>query len=64
VDEGEKFVPQLFSSLTVSIDSVSVQRPTLDDVFMAHTGRTIRDAEATASERSMANPFIQARRGR
>jgi ABC-2 type transport system ATP-binding protein len=24
---------------------VSVSRPTLDDVFMSHTGTTIRDAE-------------------
>jgi ABC-2 type transport system ATP-binding protein len=25
---------------------VSVARPSLDDVFLAYTGRTIRDAEA------------------
>jgi hypothetical protein len=27
---------------------VSVARPTLDDVFMSYTGRTIRDADAPA----------------
>ena len=43
--------------------SVSVTQPTLDDVFMSYTGRTIRDAEATASERMAANPFIRRRTG-
>ncbi|HUB99053.1 MAG TPA: ATP-binding cassette domain-containing protein [Solirubrobacterales bacterium] len=45
VSEGEEFVPRLFAELPVPIRSVSVSRPTLDDVFMAHTGSTIRDAE-------------------
>jgi hypothetical protein len=31
---------------------VSVARPSLDDVFMAHTGSTIRDAEATRADTS------------
>src|SRR6516165_4391193 len=38
VAEGERFVPRLFAELGVPIRSVSVARPTLDDVFMAHTG--------------------------
>jgi ABC-2 type transport system ATP-binding protein len=42
---GEAFVPRLFAELGVGITSVAVSRPTLDDVFMAHTGTTIRDAE-------------------
>jgi ABC-2 type transport system ATP-binding protein len=62
VADGEQFVPRLFAELGVPITSVSVARPTLDDVFMAHTGRTIRDAEASATERMQANPFIRARR--
>ncbi len=45
VPEGEQFVPRLFAELGVPIRSVSLSRPTLDDVFMAHTGTTIRDAE-------------------
>ncbi len=48
VDEGEAFVPQLFERLDVAIRSVSVSRPTLDDVFMSFTGTTIRDAEESA----------------
>ena len=53
---GEEFVPRLFAELPVAIKAVSVARPTLDDVFMSYTGRTIRDAEATSGDqlRSMA----------
>jgi ABC-2 type transport system ATP-binding protein len=49
VPAGEQFVPRLFAELTVPIRSVSVSRPTLDDVFMSYTGTTIRDAEEDPS---------------
>jgi ABC-2 type transport system ATP-binding protein len=49
VPAGEEFVPRLFAELEMPIKSVSVSRPTLDDVFMAHTGTTIRDAEVSAT---------------
>jgi ABC-2 type transport system ATP-binding protein len=53
VPTGEAFVPRLFADLGVPILSVSVSRPTLDDVFMSHTGSTIRDAEeSTMSARN------------
>jgi ABC-2 type transport system ATP-binding protein len=45
VPSGEEFVPRLFAELGIGIRSVSVARPTLDDVFMRYTGSTIRDAE-------------------
>ena len=48
VAEGEQFVPRLFAELGVPIRSVSVARPSLDDVFLSYTGRTIRDAEGPA----------------
>ena len=48
---GDEFVPKLFSGFPVPVRSVNVAHPTLDDVFMSYTGRTIRDAEATATER-------------
>ncbi|MEZ5203843.1 MAG: ATP-binding cassette domain-containing protein [Acidimicrobiales bacterium] len=51
VPEGERFVPRLFAELGIPIQSVSVHRPTLDDVFMSITGRTIRDAEASMGDR-------------
>jgi ABC-2 type transport system ATP-binding protein len=50
VPAGEQFVPRLFAELDVPIRSVSVSRPSLDDVFMSYTGKTIRDAEASGSE--------------
>jgi ABC-2 type transport system ATP-binding protein len=45
VEAGEEFVPTLFAKLGVPIRSVAVARPSLDDVFLAHTGSTIRDKE-------------------
>jgi ABC-2 type transport system ATP-binding protein len=50
VPAGEEFVPRLFAELGVAIKSVNVSRPTLDDVFMTHTGTTIRDAEESAGK--------------
>jgi ABC-2 type transport system ATP-binding protein len=50
VPDGERFVPRLFAELPVAIRSVSVARPSLDDVFLTYTGTTIRDAEASAGE--------------
>lgn len=46
VAEGAAFVPQLFARLGIAIRSVTVQRPTLDDVFLAFTGSSLRDAES------------------
>jgi ABC-2 type transport system ATP-binding protein len=60
VAEGAAFVPRLFAGLEVPINSVTVTRPSLDDVFLAYTGRTIRDAEAA---RPM-SPMAFAARGR
>jgi ABC-2 type transport system ATP-binding protein len=56
VPSGEEFVPRLFAELGVPIKSVSVSRPTLDDVFMSFTGTTIRDAEE--SQGAQANRMI------
>ena len=63
VESGEHFVPRLFAELTAQIKSVSVARPSLDDVFMSYTGKTIRDAEATAGDRNRAH-IMAMRRGR
>jgi ABC-2 type transport system ATP-binding protein len=60
VARGEEFVPRLFAELGLPIRSVSVSRPSLDDVFMSHTGTTIRDAETDAAGeqlRTMARAF-------
>jgi ABC-2 type transport system ATP-binding protein len=61
VESGEHFVPQLFARMPVAIQSVSVSRPSLDDVFMSYTGKTIRDAEASVSDR---NRMLATRFGR
>jgi ABC-2 type transport system ATP-binding protein len=53
VPAGEEFVPRLFAELGVPIRSVSVSRPSLDDVFMSYTGTTIRDAEAASGNQWM-----------
>jgi ABC-2 type transport system ATP-binding protein len=50
VADGEQFVPRLFAELGLPIQSVSVARPSLDDVFMSYTGTTIRDAEASSTD--------------
>jgi ABC-2 type transport system ATP-binding protein len=50
VAAGEEFVPRLFAEFVMPIRSVSVSRPTLDDVFMSYTGTTIRDAEEDQSK--------------
>jgi ABC-2 type transport system ATP-binding protein len=53
VADGGRFVPRLFEGLGVAIQSVTVARPTLDDVFMAYTGSTIRDAESAPNAMAM-----------
>jgi len=60
VPDGAAFVPHLFEKLGVPIQSVTVQRPGLDDVFLAYTGSSIRDAEA----RGQFNPMAARYRGR
>ncbi len=54
VPAGEAFVPRLFDEWDPahpSIRSVSISRPSLDDVFMSYTGSTIRDAESSQTDR-------------
>jgi ABC-2 type transport system ATP-binding protein len=65
VPDGAGFVPRLFAALTaegVVVKSVAVTRPSLDDVFLAHTGTTLRDAEASRGP-SM-HPMAMRMRGR
>ncbi len=51
VPRAGKVVPGLLRDLEgsgVSLESIEVARPTLDDVFLSLTGRSLRDAEAAA----------------
>ena len=45
VADGAEFIPQLFEKLGVTIKSVNVARPSLDDVFLNFTGTSLRDSE-------------------
>ena len=42
-DNGEEFIPELIRDFGTKIVSVSIHRPTLDDVFLQLTGKEIRD---------------------
>jgi ABC-2 type transport system ATP-binding protein len=53
VPRAGKAVPGLLRDLEaagVSLDSIEVARPTLDDVFLTLTGRSLRDAEAATEK--------------
>jgi len=48
VKDGEKFVPRLIKDTSVTINFISLWKPTLDDVFLKLTGRAIREQGAGA----------------
>ena len=55
VPRAGRAVPGLLRDLDragITLEAIEVHRPTLDDVFLALTGRSLRDAEATAEGRS------------
>jgi ABC-2 type transport system ATP-binding protein len=67
VAQGDQFIPQMMrilanSGAPVDVQTVSLRRPTLEDVFIKLTGHAIRDEEASATDR-MRN-FRRARFGR
>jgi ABC-2 type transport system ATP-binding protein len=46
VDDGAKALPMIFTLLDgkkISLDTVAVSQPSLDDVFLMQTGRSLRD---------------------
>jgi ABC-2 type transport system ATP-binding protein len=52
VDDGETFVVELIREAHVRLSGIAVRRPTLDDVFLALTGRQIREeANETGANR-------------
>jgi ABC-2 type transport system ATP-binding protein len=57
VQRAGKAIPGLLSELDradITLESIEVHRPTLDDVFLTLTGRSLRDAEA--AEESSSQP--------
>jgi len=43
IADGAQFLPRLFAEVQTKIDAVELHKPTLDDVFLARTGRKIRE---------------------
>ena len=62
VPEGESFIPRLVQGLSVPIQTISLHRPSLDDVFVRLTGRAIRDEEVTGMDRMRAMMRMRQRR--
>ena len=62
VADGAEFVPRMIHALSVPVRSVTIRRPSLDDVFINLTGHAIRDEEAGATDQLRA--FAQMFRGR
>lgn len=51
IPEGEKYIPHIVhaaTSLGANVDSISVKKPTLNDVFLAYTGHEIREETGKA----------------
>ncbi len=49
VEKGEEKIPALMRFMEkegITVESVSLRKPSLDDVFLHYTGRTIREGEA------------------
>ena len=54
VPNGDTFLPEFIRSFAVRLLSISVRRPTLDDVFLNLTGHAIRDQEVGFREQMRA----------
>lgn len=61
IANGDQFIPNLVSGLGIKILSISLRRPTLDDVFLKLTGRQLRDQEMGALDimKGHMRPFIR-----
>jgi ABC-2 type transport system ATP-binding protein len=49
VENGETFLPRFIKKADFKILSISLRRPTLEDVFLKLTGRYIREESAEAN---------------
>ena len=58
VNDANTFLPMFFSAVAkegISVHSVEIHRPSLEDVFIQLTGHYMRDDEASASEQAKAS---------
>ena len=60
-EHGEEFIPKLIHTLSVRTLSVSLKKPTLNDVFLRLTGRTIRD-EGLQNDKEITREFVRSHR--
>ncbi|GBD83709.1 daunorubicin/doxorubicin resistance ATP-binding protein DrrA [bacterium BMS3Abin02] len=65
VQEGAPFIPHLAREFKGRIDAIELRRPTLDDVFLKLTGRTIRESELDQVDlnRNRLRMMVRRRRG-
>ncbi len=60
-EKGDEFIPKLLHSLTMQTLSVSLKKPTLNDVFLKLTGRTIRD-DVVQDDKEVTREFVRSHR--
>ena len=60
-EKGDEFIPRLIHSLPIQTLSVSLKKPTLNDVFLKLTGRTIRD-EVLQNDKEVTREFVRSHR--
>jgi ABC-2 type transport system ATP-binding protein len=60
-ERGEEFIPKLIHSLSMRTRSVSLEKPTLNDVFLKLTGRTIRD-DVLRDDKEVTREFVRSHR--
>ncbi len=62
---GERLIPRIFKlsdAMSINISSISLKEPSLEDVFLAYTGKGLRDEDGTAwTGMQMAERFRRAR---
>jgi ABC-2 type transport system ATP-binding protein len=62
VNNGETLIPQLLEGLKakgVVVESVSLKKPTLDDVFLKYTGARIEEGDTFAETRRARRAFTR-----
>ncbi len=67
VKDGEKAIPIIFEEakrIGVTIESVSLSKPSLDDVFVKYTGRSLREEKIDKIERYKQYMLMRRRRRR
>jgi ABC-2 type transport system ATP-binding protein len=60
-EKGDEFIPRLIHALPVRTVSVSLKKPTLNDVFLKLTGRTIRD-DVLPDDKETTREFVRSHR--